>query len=487
MKKSRINTFLLILFFGAVGVRGLAASDQNITEKIRKDFATFVSLRKKMDKRPDDINLQNEAITLLGNAAFKVSFYQHGFKGIKVDMSQAEKIMIWYIYIKLLTRFRPHHYDIKLYAGAIDQAEDAETYEMKLISAEATLMYAEFESDISLTVYRLHQARKLLEGMENQPISLMLGVDYYRKCLSLDASDTFRRQLLHKIESILNSFSAEDYYETANHMLNRWLWKDKLKYNEKMAARYLAIFNISRKRLIDVGFADVNCLWGRYQEEYVGNKASALREYKMAAKAGGIDGIINAARLIISDSCRSHDEYREAFQLLRSAQQHPLFSNKGGDALLGRMYEYGIGVSQDDSLALNYYSKAYQFMRLYKGVEKWITKYERERLDRNYEKLNAIDSSINQLQKRIQHKQLLNYAQSLKAKKISSYDCLIMGCRFYQIGDETNGKSYMAQAAAMGSKEAKDILNWRRSLLYKEAYKSIGSAIIYYVEKMEKK
>lgn len=461
MKKSRIYIIITIIALQLLGVKAVAASEPTVMDKIRKDLANFATLKKKLDKRPDDILLQNEAITTLGHAAFRVQFNEgNTISGVKLDMSQAEKLMIFYTYSQLLTSVRPHHNEIPSYAGYVFKAADMDTYDMKLISAEAQLMYAEFEKDLSSFIHRLRLTHEMLQAMQEQPISLAPDVEQYRKWTSLDVSDANRSQLLSKVEQLLNSYSAETYYETANTMLNYWLWRNELNLNIHAAKRHLDTYYYAKEKAKALGYPDADCPIGRYNE-HEGDNNFALLVYRMAAKAGGIDGKLNAARLIIEDSCSSQNDYSEAYQLLNSAQQHPLFPNKGGEALLGYMYEYGLGVSQNDSIALHHYSLAYQAMRIQKGIQKG-NNYERKLSKENRIKLENINASINRLLNRIQSKLLIQYSKSIESKTTSSDEWLMVACRFYLSGDNVNGEKYMKLAAAKGSKDAKSILDWHR-------------------------
>ena len=459
--KSRIyivTTFMALQLFG---VKAVAESEQTVMDKIRKDLATFATLRNKMDTRPDDVLLQNEAITTLGRAAFRVQFNEgNAISGTKLNMTQAEKMMIFYTYSQLLASVRPHHNEIKSYAGYIFKAADMDTYDMKLISAEAQLMYAEFETDLPSFIHRLRLTHEMLTAMKEQPISLALDVEQYRKWTSLDVSDVHRCKLLSKVEQLLNSFSAETYYETANTMLNYWLWRNEIELNTHAAKRHLDTYYFAKEKAKELGYPDADCPHGRYNE-HDGDKELALIIYKMAAEAGGVDGKINAARLIIGDSCSSVNDYSEAYQLLHSAQLHPLFSNKGGEALLGHMYEYGVGVSQNDSLALHHYSLAYQAMRIQKGIVKG-NNYEMKLSKENRIRLENVDASINRLLNRIQSKQLLQYSHSLESKKTSTDEWLKVACRFYLSGDDVNGEKYMKLAETNGPKSAKSILDWHK-------------------------
>lgn len=459
MKESRIYIIASVIALLLLGVKAVAASEPTVMDKIRKDLATFATLRKKLDKRPNDILLQNEAITTLGHAAFRVQFNEgNTISGVKLNMSQAEKMMIFYTYSQLLTNLRPHYNEIKSYSGYLFKAAEMDTYDMKLISAEAQLMYAEFETEPSFTIHRLRLTHEMLLAMKDQPISMAPNVEQYRKWTSLDVSDSHRCQLLSKVEQLLGSFSPETYYETANTMLNYWLWRNELKLNTHAAKRHLDTYYYAKDKAKTLGYPDADCPHGRYNE-YDGNKKFSLLVYRMAAKAGGIDGKLNTARLIIEDSCSSQNDYNEAYQLLNNAQQHPLFSNKGGDALLGYMYEHGLGVSQNDSLALHHYSLAYQAMRIQNGIVK-ANNYEMKLSKENSNTLKNVNASINRLLNRIQSKKLLQYSQSLESKTMSPDECLMVACRFYLSEDEINGEKYMRRAATMGSKDAKSILDW---------------------------
>ena len=455
MKKSLIYVFITLLALLQPCAQAVAAGEQTITEKIRSELDSFAQLRNKMDKRPNDIMLQKEAVTTLGHAASKVYF-----NDLKVAMPQAEKMMIYYTYMQLLASVRPHHNDIQSYAGYIFKAADMDTYDMKLISAEAQLMYAEFETDPASTIIRLRNTLQMLTAMKELPISMAPSLEHYRKWTSLDVSDDHRCQLLSKVEQLLNSLPAETYYETANTMLNYWLWRDELKLNTGAAKRHLDTYYFAKEKAKALGYPDADCPHGRYNE-HDGDKKSALLLYKMAAEAGGIDGKLNAARLILDDSCSSQKDYNEAYRLLHSAQQHPLFSNKGGEALLGRMYEYGLGVSQNDSLALHYYLQAYQAMSLQKGIVKGKN-YEIKVSKDNTKKLEAINTNINRLLNRMQLKQLLQDSLSLESKVSSPEEWLTLACRFYLLGNHINGDKYMERASAQGSKYAKSILDWHK-------------------------
>lgn len=442
-----ITTFVLLLY------SNISVADKNQTALIRtrEDLATFSTLKKKLDKHPDDIKLQGEAIKTLGHAAFRVFFYD------RMDMPQAEKMMIYFTHARLLSSFRPHHYDIMQYAGFLFKAADMDTYDMKLISAEAQLMYVEFEEDLAYTIHRLRITREKLIAMENQQITLSPGMEQYQEWSKLDCSDSRRRYLLNKVEQILNSYPAEVYYETANTMLG---WYYELKTNTSAANRHFDTYHFALNKSIEFGYPDAYCPFAR-RNEYEGNKTLALLAYRLSAKSGGIDGKLNTARMIIEDTCSSQKDYDEALLLLQSVRQHPLFSNKGGEVLLGRMYEYGLGVSQNDSLALHYYQGAYQSMRIHKGIGK-NNRYENKMYKKATMQLKALNADINRLLNRKHTNDLIQYAKSLNHEQIDPDKWLMLACRFYLLGDDISGIYYMELAAKQGSKDAQSILKWHQ-------------------------
>jgi len=123
------------------------------------------------------------------------------------------------------------------------------------------------------------------------------------------------------------------------------------------------------------------------------------------------------------------------------------------------MYEYGLGVSQNDSLALRHYLLAYQAMRIQKGIVN-NKNYEVKLFKENRIRLENVNASINRLLNRIQCKQLLQNSQSLESKRTSPDEMLLVASRFYLLDDDINGEKYMKLAATKGSKGAKSILDW---------------------------
>lgn len=443
---------IIVWFLSSFGIE--ARNHPEALPSTRKDLADFASLWKKLEKKPEDIHLQEEVVTTLGHAAFRVFYYD------EMDMPKAEKMMVYYTYSKLLDKLRPRHYDVRQYSNFIFDGNDLETYDMKLIRAEAQLMHSRYENEAPYTIHRLRIIRDMLKDMENQPISLASGVDQYKKWTALEVSDSRRCQLLEEVEDIINSFSVDVYHETANTMLNWWLWRHDIKIDVQTAKKYLDTYYFAKEKAEVLGDHDAASIHARYNE-YDGDKGMASFIYNIAAEKGGIDGILNVARLIIEDSCSTQKDYTKALGLLQSIEHHVLFANKGGESLLGRMYERGMGVAPSDSIALHHYSAAYQAMRLQKGYTGAHHNYETKMIRENSKKKEALNDDINRLSTRIQLNQLIQHVKSIDSKKMSSDGWFMLACRFYLLNDAINGKYYMELAAKDGSKNAKSILDWQ--------------------------
>lgn len=458
--KNILNLIILTLGLTMVSVRSLADNTPTAIEKVLADLSDFSSMKKKMDRHPNDIKLQEEAITTLGHAASRIYTYDNLNKNKRIEIPDVEKAFIFYMYSKILIQLRPHHVDIHSFASHIfDYTKNAETYDVKLIQAEARLMTAEFETNLPNLIHRLRLIRNMLVAMEKDPVSLAPGVEQYRRWTQLDVSNANRLKLLKRIDSVLNSFSADIYYETANTMLNYWLWRDEIKLKTHDAKQYYDTYVFAKEKDETMGYPDANCPLARLNE-HDGDKDMAFFLYKTAAKAGGIDGKLNVARLIIEGYGSPNPNYAEALGLLKKSQDHPLFSNRGGLALLGRMYENGLGIDKNDSMAFKYYTKAYESMRLQKGLVSY-SNYESKRLKEDRLKLESLNKDINRVLYRMDLRYIEKETKQIDPKRMTPNIWLMLAFRYYLIGNETLGSFYMNLAAEQGNQDAIHILKWK--------------------------
>lgn len=449
-------TFVLTI----ISERSLAANTPTAIEKVFADLSDFSSLKKKLDKHPNDIKLQEEAITTLGHAAFRIYTYDNLNKNKRIEIPNVEKAFIFYTYSKMLSKLRPYHSDINSFSlHLFDYANEAETYDVKLIKAEARLMTVEFTTNLPILIHRLRLIRNMLVEMENDPILLAQGVDKYRKWTQLDVSNANRQRLLKRVDEILNSFLSDIYYETANTMLNYWIWRDEIKIKTHVAKQYYDTYVFAKEKSEIKGHPDAKCPLARLNESD-GDKETAFLIYNNAAKAGGIDGKLNVARMIVDGYVSPNPKYAEALSILRNSQNHPLFGNKGGWSLLGRMYEYGLGVEKNDSVALSYYTRAYESMRLQKGLDSY-NNYEEKRLKENRLIMEALNADINRLSNRIELGYLVKHTQKIDPKRMMPNMWLVLACRHYLLDSDTSGLFYMKLAAELGSKDATRILKWQ--------------------------
>ena len=427
------------------------------TEKFLNYIKEHEALRERLEKKPNDPKLLDETVTVLYEIASRCSFNM-----LQTPLSPEEEQFMLYTYVKLKESICPTYNDVSKYAGyIINTSYDIyrSTYDLKLIYAEANLLLAPFEAEKVHTVHRLRRALKLLEEMDSHVTFSPHGTKYI-KWTHLDVSDKHRLELIHKINIILDSYSGEFYYETANSMLGYYY---TLK-NAAAAYRHYETFKFAVDKAIEKGFPDIQCANGRFYEySKYPSLSKALECYIAAANNGGIEGKINAARLLMDSLANKKPDYKTALIYLNSVKNHPQFAYFGGAFLLGRLYENGWGVKQNDSIALHYYSESYK-----------CTVYSAS--NSNEIQLKEVGIRLDSLSNamgRIAERRCLHTLENERIRtqsKATAFQLTQMGCRYILLGKEDEGRKLLELAASRGSKFSKNILNksarYNRSLTY---------------------
>ena len=448
----RLFIISIMAVFCLCSILGQKTNKEKFWDYIKEHEA----LQEKLEKKSNDPKLLDETVTVLYEIVSRCSFNK-----LHTPLSPEEEQFFLYTYVKLRESTCPTSYGISKYAGdIIDTSYDIyrSTYDLKLIYAEANLFLVNFEAEKMHTVHRLRRALKLLEDMDSHVTFSEHGEKYIR-WTHLDVSDKHRQELIQRINKILDSYSAEFYYETANSMLGYYLT-----LKGAAAYRHYETFKFAVDKAIEKGFPDVQCANGRFCE-YSKNPSlsKALECYKAAANKGGIEGKINAARLLMDGLPNKKPDYKTAFIYLNSVKNHLQFAYFGGAYQLGRLYENGWGVKQNDSIALHYYSEAYKHTVYSANYYNEIQKKEVEiRLD-----------SLSNAMGRIAERRALQSLENERIRtqgKATALQLTQMGCRYILLGKEEDGRKLLELAASKGSKFSKNILNkssrYNRSLTY---------------------
>ena len=437
MKKYKY--YLIASFFMMACLSLSAQNNLSAEELTRKDLQDYAVLIKKQDKQPKNIQLLLEATETIKRAAGRVYFKD------KMSILPAEKIMIFYTYVKQLQKIYPYSYDIRQFAGYIFSSSYEKyltTYELNLVGAEARLYYSDYQEDVPKSIYQLKLAKDQLSEMVKYPVSPSPYLESYRKWTQLDVSEANRIRLQKKIETKLSTFSGEDYYEAANQYLNYYLdFTDK---STTVSRRHIDCFLFAMDKATSMNYPDASCLLARYRENS-GDLTSAMTYYRQAADKGGLDGKINVARMLIYNEVPN---YIEATQILISIKDNLLFANRGGAELLGYMYENGFGVKKNSQLALDYYSQAYKalFMSSNESNVKEISK-----------RLDNMKEAINRIGKMEELKYLYKELEAKRKTFLTNEQLLSYARRFGILGEEKQRTSLVKEAEAKSNPEPKII------------------------------